>query len=115
MRTVWLAVAGAAVGAGVAVLMSPAGRETRLRAKEALERCTLETQDRLATAGRRLRAKAKTLEQSAEQWVEQGKELAEVGMAAMTSVQSKAAEGKDVIDHGKEVLQKAKSAAASAS
>lgn len=115
MRTVWVAVAGAAVGAGVAVLLSPAGRETRKRAKEAIERCTLETQERLVATGRGLRRKAQKLEQSAEQWVEQGKELAEVGKSTLNSVQAKAAEGREVLEHGKEVLDKAKAAAAGAS
>jgi gas vesicle protein len=108
MRTFWMAVGGAAVGAGLGLLFSPAGSNTRRMIKDKTAKCTEDTQDLVMRNARRLRTKARGYQHKAGELIAQSKELAETGKGAMESVHEVIAQGHELVEQSREVIQKVK-------
>ncbi|MCC2668612.1 MAG: hypothetical protein K0Q72_1083 [Armatimonadetes bacterium] len=77
MRTFWMAVGGAAVGAGLGLLFSPAGKGTRKLISDKTAKCTSDTQDLVMSKARHLRNKARGYGHKAQQLIEHGREVIE--------------------------------------
>lgn len=115
MRTFWMAVGGAAVGAGLGLLFSPAGKSTRKLLMDKTARCTSDTQDLVMRKARHLQNKARGYRHKAEELVAQSKELVETSKGAIESVQEVIAQGHELVEQSREVIQKAKLAAQTSS
>lgn len=111
MRTVMMTIGGAAVGAGLGLLFSPAGSRTRKLIADKTAKCTHDTQDLVMAKARHVRNKAKGLQHKAGELIQQSEGLTETCKQAAESVSGLMAQGQELLEHGKDVLDKAKSSA----
>jgi len=112
MRTFLMACGGAAVGAGVALLFSPAGRSARELIRDKTVKCTHDAQEFVQTKSQRLASKAKSYEQQVEELVAQGQELVTHGKEVWSQVDEVLSQGKGIVEQGKQAVEKAKTAVA---
>lgn len=111
MRTVLMTIGGAAVGAGLGLLFSPAGSRTRKLIADKTTKCTHDTQDLVMAKARHLRNKAKGLQHKAGEFVQQSEGLTETCKTVVESVSGLVAQGQELLEHGKDVIEKAKTSA----
>lgn len=115
MRTVMMTIGGAAVGAGLGLLFSPAGNRTRKLIADKTVKCTHDTQDFVMAKARHLRNKAKGLQHEAGKLIHQSEGLTETYKSAAETVSGLVAQGQELLEHGKDVIEKAKSSATTTS
>ena len=110
MRTFWITVSGAAVGAGLGLLFSPAGRGTRKLIRDKTAKCTSDTQDLLMSQARQLRRKARGYQHKAGELIAQSQELAASSREAIETVHEVIAHGHELVAQSRELVQKEKQA-----
>jgi gas vesicle protein len=115
MRTVLMTIGGAAVGAGLGLLFSPAGNRTRKLIADKTVKCTHDTQDLLMSKARHLRNKAKGLKHHAGEFIQQSEGLTEACKTAAATVSGLVSQGQELLEHGKDVIEKAKSSTTTSS
>jgi len=111
MRTVMMTIGGAAVGAGLGLLFSPAGNRTRKLIADKTVKCTHDTQDLVMSKARHLRNKAKGLQHKAGEFVQQSEGLTETCKHVVETASGLVAQGQELFEHGKGVIDKAKTSA----
>lgn len=111
MRTMWIVVGGAALGAGVAALFSPAGERARRRVREKTVEFSHDAQAVMTDQARNLKQIAGQLQQKSEDLMEKGQEWVKTGRSTMHAMQEVVEEGREILDHARAAAEKAKHAA----
>ncbi len=114
MRTMWMVVGGAALGAGLAALFSPAGATTRRKIREKSVEFSQDAQVFVTDQARNLQRMAGQMKHKAEELVEQGQQLVDTGRSTMHAVEEVVDEGREILDHARAAAEKAKHAAETA-
>ena len=110
MRTFLMIAGGAALGAGMGLLMSPKGARTRSLIRDKAVKYSHDVQDFAGSKGRHLRNKMKGYAHHAQEAVEQCKEMAHQAVDTMEELQPTIESARATMDTAKSAVHKAKAA-----
>ena len=110
MRTLWMVLGGAAVGAGVGYLLSPACSETRRVLRERAVELAHEAEERVSATSQVLAEKAQEGKQRADELLAQGQEIAQQARETYHKLEEVVTPVREIAQQGREVLGKARAA-----
>jgi len=111
MRTFWMVLGGAAAGAGLAYLFSPAGAGARRAIRETTGEWGDAARQCMETTSHVLADKAHEGQRMAGELLSQGQELAGQALETYHSLEEAVGPVREIAEHGKEAWKKATAAA----